>query len=91
MSLKPVQSLLLLTSLLLVGHLNGVHIKKNSMAMQKGYHILLFHSAGTKSHLNIFRPLAEGLLEKGHRVTTAFYAPSDIKNENYTEILLPDR
>ena len=54
-------------------------------------HILLFHHSGTKSHVFFLKALAEGLLEYGHKVTTIFYVKTDIKHQNYTEILIKDR
>ena len=54
-------------------------------------HILFFHHAGTTSHLNVLKSLAGGLLDRGHRVTTAFYGKSQISHDNYTEIIFPNR
>ena len=65
--------------------------RKYNKTFQPTGHVMLFHYVGTKSHLNIFNALAEGLLLKGHHVTAAFYAPSKIRHENYSEILLPDK
>ena len=63
---------------------------KLEQASSKG-HILFFHNAGTMSHLNVLKALAQGLLESGHKVTTAFYAKTKIVHENYSEILIKDR
>ena len=54
-------------------------------------HILFFHHAGTTSHLNVLKSLAGGLLERGHKVTTAFYGKTQIEHDNYTEITFPNR
>ena len=62
----------------------------HNKASQKG-HILFFHNAGTRSHLIAMNALAEGLVENGHRVTTVFYAKSNLVHENYKEILIEDR
>ena len=64
--------------------------KRLEKTPQKG-HILFFHNAGTRSHLIAMSALAEGLVEKGHLVTSVFYAKSNIINENYKEILVKDR
>ena len=57
---------------------------------QKG-HILFFHPAGTRSHLIAMNAFAEGLVENGYRVTSAIYAESKIKHDNYKEILIEDK
>ena len=54
-------------------------------------HILVFHNAGTRSHLIAMNALVEGLLEQGHRVTSVIYAESKIVNDNYKEILIEDK
>ena len=54
-------------------------------------HILFFHNAGTMSHLNVMKALAEGLLERGHKVTTAFYGKTKMVHDNYTEVFIKDR
>ena len=65
-------------------------IKRNSQYSKKG-HILFFHNAGTRSHLIALNALAEGLVEHGHRVTSVQYMKSNIKHENYTEVLIQDK
>ena len=62
----------------------------SGQASNKG-HILFFHNAGTMSHLNVVKALAQGLLDNGHKVTTAFYGKTKIVHENYTEIFIKDR
>ena len=62
-----------------------------SMPTKRKGHILFFHHAGTTSHLNVLKSLAGGLLERGHKVTTAFYGKTQIVHENYTEITFPNR
>lgn len=57
---------------------------------QKG-HILIFHPAGTRSHLIALNGFAEGLVENGYRVTSAIYAESKIIHDNYKEILIKDK
>ena len=71
---------------------NVLHTDKTSIEKppKKG-HVLFFHNAGTRSHLIAMAALAEGLVEQGHQVTSVFYAKSNIKNENYKEILVEDR
>ena len=54
-------------------------------------HILIFHNAGTRSHLMALNALAEGLVEYGNRVTSIVYAESKIQNDNYREILIEDK
>ena len=54
-------------------------------------HILVFHNAGTRSHLIAMNALVESLLEQGHRVTSVIYAESKIVNDNYKEILIEDK
>ena len=62
-----------------------------SMPKTNKGHILFFHHAGTTSHLNVLKSLAGGLLERGHKVTTAFYGKTQIEHDNYTEITFPNR
>ena len=57
---------------------------------EKG-HILFFHTMGSRSHLIAMSALAEGLVQHGHKVTTVFYAKSNIVHENYKEILIEDK
>jgi len=54
------------------------------------YKILLYHGLGTRSHLQLFFPLAEELLSRGHEVTGVYYASAKIRHENYTEIVTAD-
>ena len=54
-------------------------------------HILFFHQLGTKSHVLVQNTLVEGLLERGHQVTTVFYVKTNIVHQNYTEIFIKDR
>ena len=55
-----------------------------------GYHVMIVHEMGTKSHLLQLFPMVESLLARGHEVTGVYYSPSKIIHENYTEILLPN-
>ena len=70
---------------------NFRHSVNESISMKNKGHILFFHHAGTTSHINVLKSLAGGLLEKGHKVTTAFYGKTQITHDNYTEIVLPNR
>lgn len=54
-----------------------------------GYHVLFVNSMGTRSHLIQMAALAEELLERGHQVTGILFGSLNIKQENYTEIVLP--
>ena len=54
-------------------------------------HILFYHVVGTVSHINVVKALIEDLLNHGHSVTSAFYHPTKIIHENYTEILIEDQ
>ena len=60
-------------------------------SVQKKGHVLLFHNAGTRSHLIAMNALVEGLVEHGHQVTSLTYAESKIDNPNYKEILVEDK
>ena len=64
--------------------------EKSAELTPKG-HVLFFHSMGTLSQIIAMSALAEGLLEHGHKVTTVFFARSNIVHENYTEILIQDK
>ena len=66
-------------------------IDKSSLNKRKKGHILFFHQLGTKSHIFLQKSLVEGLLERGHQVTTVFYVKTSIVHESYTEILIKDR
>ena len=66
-------------------------IDKTSLNKRKKGHILFFHQLGTKSHIFLQKSLVEGLLERGHQVTTVFYVETSIVHENYTEVLIKDR
>ena len=70
--------------------LDSSHTKQNGKYVKKG-HILFFHNAGTRSHLIALNALAEGLVEHGHRVTSVQYMKSNIRHENYTEVLIQDK
>ena len=59
-------------------------------SFSNGYHIMMVHDVGTKSHLLQLYPIVEGLLDQGHEVTGIFYASAKIQHENYTEILVPN-
>ena len=55
-----------------------------------GYNVLIHHSFGTKSHLIQMSPMVEGLLNNGHTVTAVIFDTLKIKQENYTEIVVPN-
>ena len=59
-------------------------------SFSNGYHIMMVHDVGTKSHLLQLYPIVEGLLDQGHEVTGIFYASAKIQHENYTEVLVPN-
>jgi len=54
-------------------------------------HVLLYHPWNTKSHRMTQNAILQGLLARGHQVTGVFPQNSDIRNENYTEIVVEDR
>ena len=54
------------------------------------YHVLFYHNWGTKSHIIQFAPVLEELLGRGHEVTAVIFNSIKLKNENYTEILVPN-
>ena len=54
-------------------------------------HILMYHPWGTKSHRGQQNALLIGLLSKGHIVTGVFSDESDVRHENYTEIIVKTR
>ena len=54
------------------------------------YHVLFYHHWGTKSHIIQFAPVLEELLGRGHEVTAVIFNSIKLKNENYTEILVPN-
>ena len=66
-------------------------IDKSILNESKKGHILFFHQLGTKSHIFVQKSLVEGLLMRGHQVTTVLYVKTDIVHKNYTEILIKDR
>jgi len=55
-----------------------------------GYHVLFYHTLGTRSHLLQYKPLVAELLTRGHKVTGVFFAEVGLKHENYTEIVVPN-
>ena len=68
-----------------------VNMRATFEQSQNKGHVLFFHHAGTTSHINVLKSLATGLLNNGHKVTTAFYGKTNIAHENYTEIFIKDR
>ena len=54
-------------------------------------HILFYHVVGTVSHIHVVKALIEELLNHGHSVTSAFYHPTKIIHENYTEVLIENQ
>ena len=52
--------------------------------------ILMFHPWNTKSHRFQQNALLQGLLARGHHVIGVFPQSSDIRNANYTEIVVHD-
>ena len=55
------------------------------------YHVLFVHNFGTKSHLILMKPLAEELLQRGHKVSSIFFKSVGLKHENYTEMVIPSQ
>ena len=56
-----------------------------------GGHVLMYHPWSTRSHRQQNNALLEGLLARGHRVTGVVPQSTEIKNVNYTEIIVEDR
>ena len=54
------------------------------------YHVLVYHTWGTKSHILQIAPIVEELLARGHEVTTCFFHPLKLNHENHTEIIVPN-
>ena len=61
------------------------------LALGNAHHVLFVHSAGTKSHLILMKPLIEELLAKDHQVTSIFFNSIKIDHANYTEIVVPSK
>ena len=59
------------------------------LALSNGYHVLFVHTAGTKSHLIVMKPVVEELLSRNHQVTSVFFNTLKIDHANYTEIVIP--
>ena len=55
------------------------------------HHVLFVHNFGTKSHLILMKPLAEELLNRGHKVSSIFFKSIGLKHENYTEMVIPSQ
>ena len=53
------------------------------------FHVLFSHPLGSPTHLLEMRHLMEELLERGHSVTSMFFAPTHLHHSNYTEIVVP--
>ena len=54
-------------------------------------HILMYHPWGTRSLRGQQNALLFGLLDKGHTITGVFSEKSNLKHENYTEIIINSR
>ena len=54
----------------------------------RNLHILMYHPWGTKSHRGQQRALILGLLQNGHKILGVFADESDLKHENYTEVVV---
>ena len=50
-----------------------------------------FENVTNNSQHHLFHFFGKGLLAHGHQVTGVFPQHSDIRNENYTEIVVEDR
>ena len=57
----------------------------------RNLHILMYHPWGTKSHRGQQRALILGLLHNGHKILGVFADESDLKHENYTEVVVDTR
>ena len=57
----------------------------------RNLHILMYHPWGTKSHRGQQRALILGLLQNGHKILGVFADESDLKHENYTEVVVDTR
>ena len=57
----------------------------------RNLHILMYHPWGTKSHRGQQRALILGLLQNGHKILGVFADKSDLKHENYTEVVVDTR
>ncbi|CAL4124093.1 unnamed protein product, partial [Meganyctiphanes norvegica] len=53
---------------------------------EKSYKILMLLPVGSKSHRNVFLPLAEALAERGHKVVMVQNQPPSLKNPNIHEM-----
>lgn len=86
--------MLTLQTILFLLFLSGIKLSssyfKNTVEARPG-HVLLYHPWNTKSHRMTQNALLQGLLARGHEVTGVFPQHSDIRNENYTEIVVEDR
>ena len=56
----------------------------------EGGKVLMYMAVSTKSHKNVWKPLAFSLAERGHEVTmvTAFREPENSCPKNYIEIVI---
>ena len=68
-------------------------VKDIDKANERGrnLHILMYHPWGTKSHRGQQRALILGLLHNGHKILGVFADESDLKHENYTEVVVDTR
>ena len=57
----------------------------------RNLNILMYHPWGTKSHRGQQRALILGLLQNGHKILGVFADESDLKHENYTEVVVDTR
>ena len=49
-----------------------------AVGASEGYHVVVFHNWGTKSHLIHFAPMVEGLLDRGHHVTAVVFSTLNV-------------
>ena len=61
-----------------------------SVSVCDGYHILWYHTTGTKSNLIQVHPLIEEVLNRGHEVTSVVFDTLNTEHENYTEFTVPN-
>ena len=53
------------------------------------FHVLFSHPLGSPTHISELQYIMEELLDHGHQVTSMFFVPTNLKNPNYTEMVLP--
>ena len=62
----------------------------NNSFSQIPKHVLMFHPWGTRSHMHQLTALLQGLLSSGNQVTAVFARNTEIRHQNYEEIIVAD-